>query len=361
MRESDRPSAEPVEIVDPFEVELNLLARGRHVDPYQILGPHWVEREGRPALGIRAFLPRATEVAVVWGTELHPATKIHPDGLFEAVLPLESTRQGSGSDVRPSSYRIRWSNSDRQVTESYDTYAFPPILTDYDLHLSAEGTHYQQYDKLGAHIREVDGVRGVQFAVWAPNATRVSVVGDFDSWDGRVHPMRARGSTGIWEMFLPGLGEGQVYKYEILSRIGDHLALKADPYGFAAEMRPKSASVVWDIDRYEWNDNAWMYNRSTRDWLHSPMTIYEVHAGSWRREEGDEYRWLTYRELADQLIPYVKRLGYTHIELMPIMEHPFDGSWGYQTVGYFAVTSRFGTPTDFMYFVDRCHQQRQGR
>ena len=356
MSETDRPSIAPVEIVDPFEVELNLLARGRHADPYQLLGPHWVEREGRPALAIRAFLPRATQVSIIWGTEPYPAAKIHPDGVFEAILPLEATREGSGSDVRPSSYRIRWTDAYGHVTETHDPFAFPPFLSDYDLHLSAEGTHYQQYEKFGAHIREMDGVRGVHFAVWAPNAQRVSIVGDFDSWDGRVHAMRSRGSTGIWEMFMPGMGEGQVYKYEILSRMGDYLVLKSDPYGFAAEMRPKTASVVWDIDRYEWKDTEWMYNRATRDWLHSPMSIYEIHAGSWRRKENEDYRWLTYHELADELIPYVKQLGYTHIELMPIMEHPFDGSWGYQTIGYFAVTSRFGTPNDFMYFVDRCHQ-----
>ena len=247
-----------------------------------------------------------------------------------------------------------------RVIETHDPYAFPPILTDYDLYLSGEGTHYLNYEKLGAHVREVAGVRGVHFGVWAPNAQRVSVVGDFNSWDGRVDAMRNRGASGIWEIFMPGLDEGALYKFEILSRVGNHLGLKSDPYGFAAELRPKSASVVCDIDRYQWNDSAWLEARTSRDWLHSPMSIYEVHAGSWRRnhEEGD--RWLTYRELADQLIPYVKQMGYTHIELMPIMEHPFDASWGYQTVGYFAVTSRFGSPADFMYFVDRCHQEGLG-
>jgi len=359
MSETARP-AEPSEIVDPFEVELNLLVKGRLPDPYQVLGPHWVEREGRPALAIRAFLPRAVKVTVTWGTEPHQTAKIHADGIFEAILPLEATRQGSGSDVRPNAYRIRWVSGDGYETETYDPYAFPPVLTDYDLHLSAEGTHYQQYEKFGAHIREVDGVRGVHFAVWAPNAQRVSVVGDFDSWDGRVHCMRNRGSTGIWEMFMPGLDQGQVYKYEILSRVGDHLALKSDPYGFCAEMRPNTASVVWDIDRHQWQDNEWMYKRASRDWLHSPMSIYEIHAGSWRRKASEGYRWLTYHELADELIPYIKQMGYTHVELMPIMEHPFDGSWGYQTIGYFAVTSRFGTPSDFMYFVDRCHQEGIG-
>ena len=254
------------------------------------------------------------------------------------------------------------------ASRTYDPYAFPPLLSDYDLHLLGEGTHYLNYEKLGAHVREIDGVKGVHFAVWAPNAQRVSVVGEFNAWDGRVHPMRSRGSSGIWEIFLPGLAEGALYKFEILSRIGGHLGLKSDPYGFAAEVRPNSASVVCNIDSYEWNDSAWLEARRS-NWLHSPMSIYEVHAGSWNtrrqtprsgRTGRQSRRWLTYRELADELIPYVKNMGYTHIELMPIMEHPFDASWGYQTVGYFAVTSRFGTPADFMYFVDQCHQEGIG-
>ena len=184
----------------------------------------------------------------------------------------------------------------------------------------------------------------------------MSVVGDFNLWDGRTHPFRNRGASGIWELFMPGLAGGTLYKFEILSRENNHLGLKSDPYGFSAEMRPNTASVVCDIDRYKWNDEAWLERARTRDWLHSPMSIYEIHVGAWRRKTEEGNRWLTYRELADELIPYVKRMGYTHIELMPIMEHPFDGSWGYQTVGYFAVTSRFGTPDDFMYFVDHCHQ-----
>ena len=213
---------------------------------------------------------------------------------------------------------------------------------------------------MGAHVREVAGVRGVHFGVWAPNAKRVSVVGDFNSWDGHVFAMRSLGASGIWEIFLPGLDEGALYKFEILSRVGHQLGLKSDPYGFASELRPKTASVVCNINRHEWKDSAWLEARVARDWLHSPMSVYEVHLGSWRRKTDEGDRWLTYRELADELIPYVKQMGYTHLELMPIMEHPFDASWGYQTVGYFAVTSRFGSPADFMYFVDRCHQEGIG-
>ena len=237
---------------------------------------------------------------------------------------------------------------------------FLRFLTDFDLYLSGEGTDYQKYQKLGAHLREVAGVRGVHFAVWAPNARRVSVVGDFNSWDGRVNPMRTRGESGIWELFIPELAEGSLYKFEIFSRVGDRLAVKSDPYAFAAELRPNTASVVRNLDTYAWKDSEWLKARAFRDWMHSPLSIYEVHAGSWRHKSDEGYRWLTYRELADELIPYVKQMGYTHIEFMPVMEHPFDASWGYQTVGYYAVTSRFGSPSDFMYFVDRCHQENLG-
>ena len=213
---------------------------------------------------------------------------------------------------------------------------------------------------MGAHVREIAGVQGVQFAVWAPNALRVSVVGDFNRWDGRVHAMRSRGNSGVWEIFVPELAEGVIYKYEIRSRLGELPFLKADPYAFEAELRPKSGSVVATLDGYGWNDNDWMHARARREWLAEPISIYEVHLGSWRRVPEENNRWLTYREIADQLIPYVRQMGYTHIELMPVMEHPFDGSWGYQTVGYFAATSRYGKPKDFMYLVDRCHQENIG-
>jgi 1,4-alpha-glucan branching enzyme len=223
-----------------------------------------------------------------------------------------------------------------------------------------EGRHYDAYEKLGAHLKTVDGITGVHFAVWAPNARRVSVVGNFNHWDGRVHPMRFRGSSGVWELFVPELGEGAIYKYEIVSHDDVVLPLKADPYAFSSELRPNNGSVVARIDKHHWSDSAWMQQRSYKDWLGSPISIYEVHLGSWRRIPEEHDRWLSYRELADQLIPYVKDLGYTHIELLPIMEHPYDGSWGYQTLGYFAATSRFGSPTDFMEFVDRCHETGLG-
>ncbi|MDA8082026.1 MAG: 1,4-alpha-glucan branching protein GlgB [Nitrospiraceae bacterium] len=234
------------------------------------------------------------------------------------------------------------------------------VLTDYDIHLLAEGSHYRSYEKLGAHVMEVDGVHGVHFAVWAPNAKSVSVIGDFNKWDAAAHPMHLLGASGIWEIFVPGLKEGEIYKFDIASRFHRHHAVKADPYGFYFEHRPKSASIVRDIDTYRWNDADWMQNRPARNWFESPMSIYEVHLGSWMRMPEEADRFLTYRELADRLVEYVLQMGYTHIELLPVAEHPLDASWGYQTIGYFAPTSRFGTTEDFMFFVDTCHQSGIG-
>ncbi|MEK7269081.1 MAG: alpha-amylase family glycosyl hydrolase, partial [Nitrospirota bacterium] len=281
------------------------------------------------------------------GSQPVPMRTVHPAGLFEATVPgvIDKTR-----------YRLRVTDRKGGVTERHDPYAYPPLLTDFDLHLFGEGRHYRAYDMLGAHIRTVEGVAGVGFVVWAPNAMRVSVVGDFNGWDGRRHPMRNRGNTGLWELFIPDILKGAAYKYEIRPRDRDVPLLKADPYAFAAELRPKTASIVRSLAGYQWGDQRWMEERAAGDPLAGPLAIYEVHLGSWARvpEEGD--RWLTYRELAAKLIPYVKEMGYTHLELLPVTEHPFDGSWGYQTTGYFAPTSRFGQPEDFMAFVDACHQ-----
>ncbi|MGA7842878.1 MAG: 1,4-alpha-glucan branching enzyme, partial [Candidatus Acidiferrales bacterium] len=362
MSKEDKSKAAAANPQEALQKEIELIARGQHSDPFAVLGPHWTEQDGKKSLAIRVFRPNAAEATVLWGkkAEAHRTVRIHSEGVFEAQIPASGAGKSQSEAVAPGAYRLRIRFSDGNVFETYDPYAFPPVLTEYDLYLSGEGTHYQKYEKLGAHVREVAGVSGVHFGVWAPNARRVSVVGNFNFWDGRVHPMRHRGSSGIWEIFIPGLGEGEVYKFEILSSAGNSLGLKTDPYGFAGEMRPNNASVVRTIDGYKWKDTAWMESRSLRDWLHSPMTIYELHAGSWRRKPEEGNRWLTYRELAEELLPYVKRMGFTHIELLPIMEHPLDASWGYQTVGYFAVTSRFGSPADFMYFVDRCHQLEIG-
>jgi 1,4-alpha-glucan branching enzyme len=242
---------------------------------------------------------------------------------------------------------------DRRVSAS------DPTLSEFDLHLFAEGTHARAYEKLGAHISERDGRRGVHFAVWAPNAKLVSVIGDFNAWNPAANVMRSS-RAGIWEGFIPDVGQGTVYKYHVESRCGNHKADKADPFGFAAEIRPQTASRVWDLENYTWNDGAWIATRAENNSLKSPIAIYEVHLGSWRHAPEKENRWLTYREIAAQLANYIHDEGFTHVELLPIMEHPFDGSWGYETTGYFAPTSRFGTPADFMYFVDYLHQHGIG-
>ena len=343
-----KPATRPADRSRQLAAQVEALLRGQHADPFALLGPHTVEG----GCAIRFFLPWAAEASVVLddASPAIPAQKLHADGFFEALVP-NRTRE----DLSPAKYRIRYRNSEGAPIDIHDAYAFPYLLSDFDLYLMGEGRHYDTYEKLGAHIQTLEGVRGVHFAVWAPSARRVSVVGDFNRWDGRVNLMRARGSSGIWEFFAPELDEGAIYKYEIVAPNGTVLPLKADPYGFRSELRPNTGSVVARLDNYAWGDAAWMAGRAQKNWFESPLAIYEVHLGSWRRvpEEGD--RWLSYSEIADQLIPYVKELGYTHIELLPIMEHPYDGSWGYQTLGYYAVTSRFGTPAQFMEFVDRCH------
>jgi len=320
-----------------------LEARGH--DPFTYLGRHEHSEGG---IIIRAFLPRAARAWVLWQKRKTIAMqKIHADGLYEIHLPKGNFEK---------SYRLRLENAEGHRWEIDDAYRFPPLLSDFDLHLMAEGNHFEKYKILGAHVREQEGVSGVGFAVWAPNAERVSVVGNFSHWDGREYQMRVRGTSGIWELFIPALCEGEVYKFEIRARSGD-LLLKADPYAQQMELRPATASVVHNCGVYEWADADWLEARPERQSLDRPMSIYEVHLGSWRRRD-DQY--LTYRELAVQLVEYCKWMGFTHIELLPITEYPFDGSWGYQTVSYFAPTSRFGDPDDFRYFVDYCHQQGLG-
>ncbi|MGD0658471.1 MAG: 1,4-alpha-glucan branching protein GlgB [Syntrophorhabdales bacterium] len=330
--------------------ELEKIVHSAHSDPFQVLGAHLVKGGNKEYVAVRAFLPDAAEVSVVetdGGQQIYQAKRIHKEGLFEATVR-------NRDEVFP--YRLRKKDSSGTVSEFKDPYSFLPVLSEFDLYLMAEGTHHTQYEKLGAHKMVVQGTDGVLFAVWAPNAIRVSVVGDFNLWDGRRHMMRVRGATGIWEIFIPGLREGTRYKFEIKSRFKGFLAQKADPYAFYSEVRPKSASVVWNVDLYKWSDKEWMQAREKRNWFESPMSIYEVHLGSWRRIPEEGGRWLTYRELAESLVPYVVQMGYTHVELMPVMEHPLDESWGYQTIGYFSVTSRYGTPDDFMFLVDCLHK-----
>jgi 1,4-alpha-glucan branching enzyme len=321
-----------------------------HHDPFEVLGAHVVEVDGERRVAIRAFLPEAAAAYVMddGGTE-HAMTRIHDHGFFEALFDHEEVFK----------YKLKVTDHYGNTTVAVDPYSFLPVLSDFDLQLLGEGTHQRSYEKLGAHLIAVDGVAGVHFAVWAPNARRVSVAGDFNRWDARRHAMRVLGGTGIWELFVPGLQEGMLYKFELKGQF-DQIIEKADPHGYAAELRPKTASVVWDIEKHRWGDQEWMARRAETRYLEEPMAIYEVHLGSWMRvpQEGD--RFLTYSELAQQLVEYVKEMGYTHIELLPVMEHPLDASWGYQVIGYFAPTSRFGTPDDFQYFVDHCHQNGIG-
>ncbi len=332
------------------DLPLDQLVQGHHWDPLAILGAHPMTQGNSPTVAIRCFLPEAKTVALLLSERDRPSvpmTRLHEAGLFEAIV------QGP---LSASPYRFRITNYEGQVSERHDPYGFPPLLTDFELHLFAEGTFFKAYETMGAHLRTVQGIDGVHFVVWAPNAARVSVVGDFNRWDGRRHPMTSRGATGLWELFIPELTDNTLYKYEILSRHHDAPLLKADPYAVASELRPRTASIVRSLSHYQWNDQSWMMARAQQDPLASPLTIYEVHLGSWMRIPEEDNRWLSYSELANKLIPYVKYMGYTHIELLPITEHPFDGSWGYQTTGYFAATSRHGSPDDFMSFVDSAHR-----
>ena len=317
---------------------MEAIVNGSHGDAFGVLGPHRTDAGWE----VRAFLPQAMDASVlVDGTE-HPMRKVRTEGFFIATLATD-----------PGRYKLRLTLWNGSQTEVEDPYRFAPLVSEFDLHLHSEGTQYESYRTMGAHLVECDGVAGVRFAVWAPNAEVMSVVGDFNDWDERRHPMRLR-TAGIWEFFMPGAGVGMNYKYSVRSRVRGYRQQKADPYGFATEDPPKSASVVCDIWSYEWGDHEWIESRAHKDSLKQPVSIYEVHLGSWLR--GPDNSYLSYLELADKLVDYAKRLGYTHLELLPIMEHPFSGSWGYQVTGYYAPTARFGTPQEFMYFVDRCHR-----
>jgi 1,4-alpha-glucan branching enzyme len=318
--------------------DMEAIVAGSHGDPFSVLGPHQTD----DGWEVRAFLPQAMDAAVWLDGVEHPMRKVRAEGFFIVTLEHDPRR-----------YKLRLTLWNGSQTEVEDPYRFPPMVSEFDLHLHSEGTQYESYRTMGAHLVDCDGVAGVRFAVWAPNAEMMSVVGDFNDWDERRHPMRSR-TAGIWEFFMPGAAAGMNYKYSVRSRVRGYRQQKADPYGFATENPPKSASVVCDISKYQWGDGEWMASRAQKDSLKAPVSIYEVHLGSWLRGPNNSY--LSYVELADKLVDYAKRMGYTHLELLPVMEHPFSGSWGYQVTGYYAPTARFGTPQDFMYFVDRCHQ-----
>jgi 1,4-alpha-glucan branching enzyme len=347
--------------------QIDRIVWNQHQDPFAVLGPHEIEQNGKPAWVVRAYLPDAEAVAVIDSDNhrSYPMHSVHHPHFFECVIEAPHLF----------SYKLKVTEggSDRVI---HDPYFFKsPLMTEFDRYLFGQGTHYQIYEKMGAHITESGGVSGVYFAVWAPNARNVSVIGDFNSWDGRKHQMR-RVDPGVWELFVPGISVGTKYKFEIKNDVG-HIYEKSDPYGFQQEIRPKTASVVTDLSIHKWQDAAWLEKRRNTDHLKEPISVYELHLGSWMHGDANVppadgspvvyaadmkpgARFLTYRELADKLIPYVKELGFTHIEMLPVAEHPFDGSWGYQVIGHYAATSRYGKPEDLMYFIDQCHQNGIG-
>ncbi|MGQ4646460.1 1,4-alpha-glucan branching protein GlgB [Lyngbya aestuarii] len=350
--------------------QIERIIGNQHQDPFEVLGSHPVEIDGKISWVVRAYLPNADAVWVICPEERteHAMQSINHPHFFECQIDTKEL----------ANYLLRVKEGDHERV-IYDPYAFrSPRLTDLDIHLFAEGNHHRIYEKLGAHLTEVKGVKGVHFAVWAPNARNVSVVGDFNNWDGREHQMGKTGN-GIWQLFIPQLGVGEHYKYEVKNPVG-HMYHKSDPYGFEQEVRPQTASIVNNLDTYTWHDQDWLEKRRHTEPQEQPISVYEVHLGSWlhtgaenpptqpngesgsvvRVSQKPEGRFLTYRELADHLIPYVKELGFTHIELLPIAEHPYDGSWGYQVAGYYTCTSRHGTPQDLMYFIDQCHQNDIG-
>lgn len=326
------------------------VVRGDEGDPFSVLGMHGPDRDG--AVVVRSFQPRASAVTVIDARNGQAAielSRIHPEGFFE----------GGIDSGRRFPYRLRLTVPEGS-REIEDPYRFAAVLNEQDIKLFKEGGDFRAYDRLGAHLRELDGVAGVAFAVWAPNARRVSIVGPFNDWDGRCHAMRLRHECGVWELFVPELEPGEIYKYEVKARSGEVMALKADPYGFYAERSPSTASVVWDLDRYRWQDRDWLARRPETSERDVPIAIYEAHLGSWKRRVEEQGRYLSYQELAEELVPYVKDMGFTHIELLPITEHPFDGSWGYQPIGLYAPTSRHGNPDEFRAFIDHCHTEGIG-
>jgi len=325
--------------------QIERIVNATHHDPFSVLGYH----PGTDYDVVRVFAPHVETASISHGDQCLVLSRIHPDGLFEW--------QGPASTIH-CPYVVHMRNYDGEEFRMIDPYGLPPVIESEDLGAFANGAHNRAYRFLGAQPQSLSEVDGVHFAVWAPNAARVSVVGDFNAWDGRRHTMRVRGDSGVWELFVPALEPGAIYKYEIRNRHDGLVHLRADPYARQAELRPRTASVVCSTDSYTWHDADWLDRRAECDWLHAPLSIYEVHLGSWRRDTNDNP--LGYRHLASELVDYVRSMGYTHIQLLPIAEHPFDGSWGYQTLGYFAPSARFGAPDDLRFLVDQCHQHNIG-
>lgn len=328
----------------PYANQIQRILDSTHHDPFEVLGYHEFDNK---TSAIRAFFPNAATMDVIFlnNNEIHRMDKIRDEGFFHVNFPA----------LKREPYVFRISNHHGFSWNQSDPYHHRPVVSEFDMHLFSEGNQHRLYDMLGAHPFTLDGVKGVKYSVWAPNAKRVSLVGNFNNWDGRRNPMRNRGTGGIWELFMPDHCEGELYKFEIKTHTGEILT-KTDPLGFQFEMRPATSSVVHNIRNYSWSDANWMATRYKKNGQDSPVSIYEVHLSSWMRIPEDNNRWLSYRELADKLVPYVQWMGFSHVELLPVAEHPFDGSWGYQVTGYYAPTSRFGSPNDFKYFVDKCHQ-----
>ena len=354
--------------------EVQKIINTEHHDPFTILGMHKVtvneskktKKESsetsneieiekvKEGIVVRTYQPHAKEVYVIDiknEDKKYKMEKIAEEGFFE--LSMFNRK----NFFKYALYIVDDSDNGYKIVDPYN---FLPILTEYDLYLFNQGNNHRIFEKMGAHVCEIEGVKGVHFAVWAATAKRVSVVGGFNQWDGRRHQMRMLGSSGVWEIFIPGIEEKEIYKFEIKTQNGQTV-LKADPYAFFAELKPATASIVYDIDGYQWNDKEWIEDRKTCNIYERPVSIYEVHLGSWMKpNDEDEESYFTYKEYADKLVKYAKDMEYTHIELLPVCEHPFDGSWGYQVTGYYAATSRYGEPKDFMYFVDQCHQNNIG-
>ncbi|QDV63268.1 1,4-alpha-glucan branching protein GlgB [Crateriforma conspicua] len=347
---------------------VNSLVSGHMENPSSVLGPHTIDYCGQTATAIRSYLPEAQSAWVIDSAgQRRTMRRLHPAGFFEAICdpvvdePIRAEEDGDPTtrSSAHSRYRIQMADKTGELREVNDPYAAPSILTDFDRYLLGEGRHYQLYERLGAQVRTIDGQAGVNFAVWAPNARTVQIVGDFNGWDGRQHTARIHPHLGIWELFIPGAKVGDRYKFRLLTEHGEWVD-KSDPVGFAAELPPLTASIVADLTVHSWQDEEWMEQRAAQDPLHTPMNVFEVHLGSWMKGPGRPHGWLDYRDLAKRLAEYCHRMNFTHVELMPVSEHPFSGSWGYQAVGYFAPTSRHGSPEDFMYFVDYMHRNGIG-
>lgn len=325
------------------QLDLNKITQASHHDPFSILGNQTKHADQF----ILVYSPDTQTLEI-------PEKKLTGQRLQATDFFIFETT----NTKLPEHYQLTRTDRHGQSFRFYDPYSFSAQLSDFDMHLFAEGRHLHIYRHLGAHPTHIDGIEGILFATWAPNASRVSVIGDFNQWDGRRHPMRSLGGSGIWELFIPGLGDGTLYKFEIKNRHSGISTAKSDPYAQQLELRPRTASVAREVSEYEWQDSDWLKQREAYDWLHQPMSIYECHLGSWQRDENEGF--LNYREIAHRLVDYVKQTGFTHIELLPITEHPLDASWGYQTTGYFAPTRRFGSANDFRYFVDYCHRNDIG-